>query len=133
MDDFKLIYVLDVGQNYKGEAIYEFLFSDTTNNVEGEDWDVYPASGKPTPPRRSIIKAVGSLLTELKLDVIQNSDTFSVYDATDGVIALAWENINDYDEYPKIRLVFRFGDTLSNVREKLNSKKIILDIKDVKQ
>lgn len=129
MKDLFLIYVNKVGKNYKGEYLYEFIFSDTTDNVDGEDWDVFPASGRPEPPNDHLIKKVGKIESELKLDVIQNSDTFAVWDAVDGVIALAWENINAYDSYPEKRLCFKFGETIKDVEDKLYEKDIVLKYK----
>jgi hypothetical protein len=121
-----LIYVNMVGKDYKGNFIYEFIFSDVTIDIDGDDWDTFPASGRPQPPHDNFIKRVGKLESELKLDVIQNSDTFAVWDAIDGVIALAWENINAYDSYPEHRLCFKFGETIEEVDSKLYEKDIIL-------
>ena len=122
-----LIYVNMVGKDYKGNLIYEFIFSDTTSNIDGEQWDVFPASGRPEPPHDNFIKNVGRLESELNLEVIQNSDTFAVWDAIDGVIALSWENINAYDAYPEKRLCFKFGETLEEVEAKLYEKDLILN------
>lgn len=122
-----LIYINMVGKDYKGNLIYEFIFSDTTKNIDGEDWDTFPASGRPEPPHENFIKNVGRLESELNLDVIQNSDTFAVWDAIDGVIALAWENINAYDAYPEKRLCFKFGEPLEDVEAKLYEKDLILN------
>ena len=126
MNKLFLIYVNKVGKNYKGDYLYEFIFSETTRDIDGEFWDVFPASGRPEAPHSHFIKKVGKLESELDLDVIQNSDTFAVWDAIDGVIALAWENINAYDSYPEKRLCFKFGEPLKDVEEKLYEKDIIL-------
>ena len=126
MKDLYLIYVNHVGKNYKGNHIYEFLFSDTTSGIDGEDWDTFPASGRPEPPHEIFIKYVGKLDSNLKLDVVQNSDTFAVWDAVDGVIALAWENVNAYDSYPEHRLCFKFGESVKEVENKLYEKDLIL-------
>ena len=84
----KLIYINELGPNYKGDNIYEFIFSDL-DDVWGEDWDSEPASGKPQPPEIQFIKRVGTLKNSLiELNLIQNSDFFGVYDSVDGVIAL---------------------------------------------
>ena len=122
-----LIYVNRVGKDYKGNFIYEFIFSDTTKDIDGEEWDTFPASGRPEAPHEKFIKKVGRLESDLNLDVVQNSDTFAVWDAVDGVIALAWENINAYDAYPETRLCFRFGELISDVEEKLYEKDLILN------
>jgi len=126
MKNLYLIYVNQVGKDYKGNYIYEFLFSDSTINIDGEDWDAFPASGRPAPPNENLIKYVGRLESELKLDVIQNSDSFAVWDAIDGVIALAWENINAYDSYPEHRICFKFGEAKENVDATLYEKDLIL-------
>ena len=122
-----LIYVNYVGKDYKGDYLYEFIFSDTTEDIDGDDWDTYPASGRPQPPNDSFIKKVGRLESELMLDVVQNSDTFAVWDSIDGVIALAWENINNYETYPDKRISFRFGESNAEVEDKLYEKDLILN------
>ena len=126
MKDLYLIYVNIVGKMHTGKMFYEFVFSDTIKNIDGEDWDQFPASGRPDSPHEHLIKKVGKLESELKLDVIQNSDTFAVWDAVDGVIALAWENINAYEAYPEKRLCFKFGETIKEVETKLYEKDLIL-------
>lgn len=126
MNELFLIYINMVGKDYKGNLLYEFIFSDTLENVDGEEWDTYPASGRPEPPHDNFIKKVGRLESELNLDVIQNSDTFALWDAVDGVIALAWENINAYDSYPEKRLCFKFGEPIQEVESKLYENDLIL-------
>jgi hypothetical protein len=126
MDKLFLVYVNMIGKNYEGNYLYEFIFSDTTKNIDGNEWDTFPASGRPEAPHDEFIKKVGRLESSLKLDVVQNSDTFAVWDAVDGVIALAWENINAYDAYPDKRLCFRFGDSLQIVSDKLYEKDLTL-------
>ena len=127
MKELFLIYVNIVGENHKGEYIYEFIFSDTIKNIDGEYWDAFPASGRTEPPHENFIKQIGRLESELKLDVVQNSDSFAVWDAVDGVIALAWENINAADAYPEKRLAFKFGDNIKDVEKKLYEQDLILD------
>ena len=121
-----LIYVNRVGKDYKGNFIYEFIFSDTTKGIDGDDWDTFPAAGRPSAPNDHFIKKVGRLESELNLDVIQDSDTFAVWDAIDDVIALAWENINAYDSYPDKRLCFKFGEAAESVEAKLYENDLIL-------
>jgi hypothetical protein len=133
MNELFLIYINMVGKDYKGNLLYEFIFSDTLENVDGEEWDTYPASGRPEPPHDNFIKKVGRLESELKLDVIQNSDTFALWDAVDGVIALAWENINAYDSYPEKRLFFKFGETIKDVEDKLYENDLVMFYSGIKK
>lgn len=129
-----LIYVNYVGVDHKGDHIYEFLFSDSTKDVDGEGWDEYPAKGRPEPPHLIFIKKPTILKSnKLVLDVIQNSDTFAVWDAVDGLIALAWENVNEYVEYPSPRLCFHFGDSIEDVKNKLYEKDLVLEEENEKQ
>lgn len=126
----KLIYINKVGKDWDGNTMYEFIFSNTTEGVDGEYWDTYPASGQPEPPDKQYIDAVGRIETdEFSLVCIQDSDTFSVWDSVDGVVAMAWEDITEYDEYPENRLKFFFGDDLKSVNDKLYAKDIIIEWK----
>ena len=118
-----LVFINELGPNFKGDNIYEFIFSDL-DDVHGEDWDSETANGKPTPPHVEFIKKVGVLKnSDVELDLIQNSDFFGMYDAVDNVIALGWEKPENYEGK---RLVFHFGDKLETVENKLYEKDIVL-------
>lgn len=118
-----LIFVNGLGPNYKGDNIYEFIFSDSLD-VWGESWESKPSNSYPAPPDLKYIKKVGVLKnTDIKLELIQNSDFFSMVDAIDDVIALAWEN----EESNTKRMVFRFGEEESTIKDKLYEKDLILE------
>ena len=120
-----LVYINGLGPNYKGDNIYEFIFSDTLD-VFGEYWDSKPANGYPLPPDIEYIKKVGTLLNEdIVFDLIQNSDVFSVIDSMDGVISLGWEN-EDKDFSSIKRMVFQFGESENSVKDKLYERDIVL-------
>jgi len=126
MKDLYLIYVHELGANYKDKNFYEFLFSDTTLNIDGIDWDAYPAGGHPKPPREELIKEIGRIIIPFKLNVAQNNEQFSLWDAQDGVIPLSWEMLEG-EEYPNPRLVFPFGLKLGDVEKKLNEREIKIE------
>jgi hypothetical protein len=120
----KLIYVNGLGPNYKGDNLYEFIFSDT-EDVWGESWESKPCNGYPTPPELKYIKKVGVLRnTDVKLELIQNSDFFCMIDAMDDVVALAWEN---EEVNGQKRLVFRFGTTEQEIKDNLYERDLILE------
>lgn len=120
-----LIYINELGPNYKGDNIYEFIFSDNLENVWGESWESKPSNGYPSPPDLEYITKVGVLKNDtITMTTIQNSDYFSMIDAIDGIIALSWEN--DESDNQK-RLVFRFGDTEQIVKDKLYERDIVLE------
>ena len=119
-----LIYVNGLGPNYKGDNLYEFIFSDEID-IWGEFWESKPSNGYPTPPELKYIKKVGVLRnTDIKLELIQNSDFFCMIDAMDDVVALAWET--EESEGQK-RLVFRFGETEQKIKDKLYERDLILE------
>jgi hypothetical protein len=119
-----LVFVNGLGPNYKGDNIYEFIFSNTLK-VWGTDWENKPSNGYPLPPDLQYIKKVGVLRnTNVELELIQDSDFFSMTDAIDGVIAIAWEKENSFDDS---RLVFRFGEEEQNIKNKLLEKEFILE------
>ena len=119
-----LIFVNGLGPNYKGDNLYEFIFSDSLD-VWGDSWENKPSNGYPTPPELKYIKKVGVLRnTDIKLELIQNSDFFCMIDAMDDVVALAWES--EESEGQK-RLVFRFGQTEQEIKDKLYERDLILE------
>ena len=123
----RLIYINGMGPNFRGDNIYEFIFSDTLE-VFGENWESKPADGYPLPPDMEYIKKVGTLVhEEIVFELIQDSDVFSVIDSMDNVIALGWEKeTSEVDFSLTKRLVFQFGDTEEEVKNKLYERDIVL-------
>jgi hypothetical protein len=128
MEELYLIYVNKLGVDWMDQYIYEFIFTDDIENVDGEDWDAVPASGRPSPPNAEFVKMVGTLTsTKLKFKLVQDSSTFSVWDAVDKVVALAWEDMDGYDDYPEHRLYLPFGDSIQSVKDKLLTHDMVLE------
>jgi hypothetical protein len=135
--DLYLIYINKIGTNFKGEHIFEFLFSDRTDLDWDESW--YESSvivdKNDLTPDPSFIKLVGSLKTsELDLELVQNSGVFQVYNAVEGIIALGWQKLEDTEEedYIEERIVFKFGETNKSVEEKLYTIDLILNYDETK-
>ena len=122
-----LLYINGLGPNYKGENIYEFIFGDSLEDVWGENWEARPANGYPSPPDVDYVKKVGTLThNEITLELVQNSDVFSVQDSIDGVIALGWEKEDEIDFSLVKRLVFKYGDQEQDVKDKLYERDLVL-------
>ena len=127
----RLIYVNEIGLDYKNQKQYEFIFSKNTE-IEKDEWFDVPASSTNTSKSPNIedIDCVGLLRdTDIVFDLIQNSDYFGVIDAVDGVIALVWEKSNFDDD--ESRLFFRFGEQFENVIKKLEKRGFSLDIQKI--
>lgn len=127
-----LIYVNEIGSDYKGQKQYEFIFSKSTE-IDMEEWFIIPASVSSVPksPNIEYIDLVGLLKnTDLQLELIQNSDYFGVIDAVDGIISLAWEKFDFDSEHERIS--FKFGETIESVSKKLKQRNYQLLKEEIK-
>lgn len=130
-----LIYINRIGTTFKGEHIFEFLFS---NSVEWEWDDTWYESSVMTDtrelsPNESIIKMVGTLKTdELDLELVQEDGVRDIYNAVEGIIALGWEKLEEEEEIPEKRRVFNFGDTKESIDEQLYEYDLALKYKENK-
>ena len=121
-----LIYVNEIGEDYKGQKQYEFIFS-SEFDINMDEWFVVPssASSASKSPDIQYVDVVGLLKdSDLNLDLIQNSDYFGVIDAVDGVISLAWEKF-DFENQDE-RLTFKFGESIDSVNKKIKSRGFVL-------
>ena len=126
-----LIYVNEIGQDYKGQKQYEFIFSEKVDIDMGE-WFVIPsaASSQSKSPDIEYVDVVGLLKdSDLNLELVQNSDYFGVIDAVDGVVSLAWEK---FDFEKTDRLTFKFGESLESVTKKLKQQGLVLINQEIK-
>ena len=127
-ENYKLIYINQIGINSDTKFIFELLFSDNIENVWGVDWEITPSRNCGINlPEESTYDLVMKMNTSLKLDLAQKNSCFSMQDSIDGIIPLAWENIDEYEIYPEEgRLILRFGEKYSEIENKLINKNIIL-------
>lgn len=135
-DNLKVVYVIDVGKNAKGEYIYHILLSEDIEDTFTEDWAEKPSGN--VPDERLVIdesqyQKVKELVTDVKLDLQQHNTCFSFQDCRDGIVAIAYENLDEAEEYPEpCRIVIHFGDLLSDVEKMLARRDIALyDVKTV--
>ena len=127
-----LIYINEIGEDYKGQKQYEFIFSKSTE-IDMSEWFVIPASASrfPKSPDVEYIDIVGLLKnTDLELELIQNSDYFGVIDAVDGVVSLGWEKLDMNSDIK--RLFFKFGESMESVNKKLKNRGFTLKTEIIK-
>ena len=128
----KLIYINEIGSDYKGQKQYEFIFSESTE-IDMDEWFVIPSSStsQPKSPEVEYVDLVGLLKdTDLHLELIQDSDYFGVIGAVDGVVALGWEKFNFDSEFERIS--FKFGESLESVTKKLKQREYLLIKEELK-
>lgn len=115
----RLIYINEIGSDYKGQKQYEFIFS-SKEEIYYDSWFTVPAitAMEPKTPEVEDINMVGLLKDcDLELELIQNSEYFGIIDAVDGVIALGWEKFDlDLEDN---RIFFKFGEKLEKIETKL--------------
>lgn len=124
----KVIYVLHVGKNVDGENIYHLLITQDSEKTWAEGWENKPACVmRDLTPEDDMYEYVAEVKTDIKLDLIQNNCCFSLQDGRDNIIAIAYENLDDADEYPENgRIVIHFGDLADDVEKMLAKRDIIM-------
>lgn len=127
-EDLKLCFVNVVGMEEDGKYRYEFIFTDDIDNVWGENFDEKPAGLINNLMVDEQYKTETHVVrTKIKFDLVQHCCCFGMQDCMDGIVALAYENIDDYESYPDDgRLVFNFGESYFNVESKLAMKSILI-------
>lgn len=126
MENTYLGFIKFIGTDINGLNSYSLIFTDKIDEFWGENFEYMPCclcnELIPYEEHYSIIK---NFKTPITLNLIQNSCCFSYQDAIDGIVAIAYEDISEYDEYPENgRLILKFGDSYDNVIQKLEEKDI---------
>lgn len=116
-----LIYVNTIGKNSDSEYVYEFYFSENVETAWGCDWEVKPCViCNLEVPQKLVYDEIKILKTNTILDLAQKNSCFSYLDCKDGILPVAWENIDDADEYPEDgRFIFPFGFEIQYVEQTL--------------
>ena len=128
LKDVFLLFVRLIGEENDGYYRYEFIFTDNPDEAWGEDWEHKPAGlVNDLIPSDEYITEVHIVKTKIKFDLIQNNMCFGMQDAMDGIVSIAYENMDTYESYPEDgRLVFMFGESLDEVERKLAMKSILM-------
>lgn len=123
-----LCFINLVGVEEDNKYRYEFIFTDDIDNVWGENFDEKPSGLINNLMVDEQYKTETHVVrTTIKFDLVQQCCCFGMQDCMDGIVALAYENIDDYDAYPDDgRLVFNFGEPFNDVSRKLALKNIIM-------
>lgn len=123
-----LCFIRLIGEENDGYYRYEFIFTNNIDEVWGEDFNQKPAClVNDLMVSDEYITELHIVKMKIKLDLIQNNCCFSISDCYDGIISLAWQNLDQEDEYPDDgRIFFKFGETLEEVENKLAIKNVVM-------
>lgn len=114
-----LAFVDELGKTSDGKYIYRFDFSDEPEVVWGEYFNVCPSIIVPDlQPDINTLSMTANVISEKKMSTAKRNACFSMQDCIDGIIALAFYEIEDNDNQP---LYFMFGENLEEVKKKLTS------------
>lgn len=115
-----LCFIAFIGKENSDKSIYDFYFSNTTEEFWGDDFEQKPAGiCRLIEPYNDTYTVKKRCVINFKLDLAQEQTCFSMQDVIDGCCALGWENIDNI-EYPEDgRIVFHFGEPIKDVTEKL--------------
>lgn len=129
MNNEYLCFIKYIGKDINEMNIYELLFTTKPESFWGENFEYMPCClCNELIPNEDEYNEVKTIHTEIKLSLIQESCCNSMQDCMDGIIALAWEDISDYEEYPENgRLVLHYGIEYNEVEKILIEKNIILE------
>jgi hypothetical protein len=127
-----LIYVSEAGE-HNDDVIYEFFFSDRPDDAIGENWeDVCLYNVKP--PQEEFCTKIGVLKTSaMQFSLLEEQEQFRYLEGVFGVIALAWEYVEDFNALPSLEysmLSFFYGAPLEEVVTKLKGRNLELEWKD---
>lgn len=134
-DEFKVeeinavVYVKKLGTDIDGTNIYHLYLSNTPDEAFGEGWGDIPACNVPRKLidlDESMYEHVVEIKTDILLDLAQNCCCFSMQDSRDNIIALAYENLDNAEEYPDPRIIIHFGDNIDNVEEMFAKRDVVL-------
>ena len=113
-----VVFVKDIGDEIDGNHVYHFYVSQSPETVFAEGWGEVPACNVPRNliyPDSDMFQNVVEVKTDIQLDLAQDNCCFSMQDARDHIVALAYENIDQAEVYPEPRIIIHYGEPIENV------------------
>lgn len=123
MEEEVLVYIKEANKYTDGTFEYDFFFSNTPDIVWGPDWEVSsPVSCGDITPDKTTYTTIKRVKTTLPLKTIEETSCYSMEYAINGIVALAWIDLENLEDYPENgRMVFHFGDSVEKTEELLGN------------
>lgn len=130
MSEYKVVFVLRIGQDADGLNIYHFLLSRDCEDTFAEGWAEKPSCNirlENLMIEEEMYEYVKELRTDVNLDLAQENCCYSMQDCRDQIVALAYENLDEAEEYPEpFRIVIHFGQPIDEVESMLMKRELKL-------
>lgn len=125
-EKLKVIFVVRVGKTPDNQNIYHLLCKENIDEVWCEEWGEVPACAcRHLQPEEGEYTVTVELKTDIDFVLGQENCCCSYQDVCDGCIAMAYENINGYEEYPSPRLIFYYGQELDDIEKELAKRDLV--------
>ena len=124
-----VVYIRHIGDEIDGNKIYHMYLSSKPDEVFAEGWGDIPAC---TVPRKlmdldeDMYEHIVEIKGDIVLDLAQNCCCFSMQDSRDNIVALAYENLDNAEEYPDPRIIIHYGDNIETVENLFAKRDIFL-------
>lgn len=132
-DTMYVVYIKHIGTEIDGDNIYHIYLSDNPDDVFAEGWGEVPACNV----RRDLMdideehyQNILEAKMPIKLDLAQDCCCFSMQDARDRIVALAYENLDNAEVYPEPRIIVHFADPVDDVERMFGKRDIVLKYVD---
>lgn len=128
-----LAFIDEIGRTTDGKYLYRFDFTDDTDVVWGDFFNVVPASIVPilTPDKNCLTMTARAAFPQ-QMEIAAKNHCFSIQDCIDGILPLMFSEISDetiqYEDKP---FFLQFGEEFEEVEKKL--KGIGLEFFDVEE
>lgn len=128
-ESLHVVYVKHMGTEVNGNEIYHLYLSNNPDDTFAEGWGEGPACNI----RDALMdldedqyQYVVELKSDIILDLARHNCCFTMQDCRDDIVALAYENINQAEEYPEPRIIIHYGELIEDVEALFAQRNIVL-------
>lgn len=120
-----LAFVDEIGRGVNEEYLYRFDYTKNPDVVWGDYFNIVPCSIVPTlQPDKNSLSFSQKIMSKIQLNTAKKNSCFSMQDCFDGIIPLAYSEIDGSELYHDgMALHFNFGENFDSVSKKLDSFK----------
>ena len=128
-----LAFVDEIGRTVDGKYLYRFDFTEDTDVVWGDFFNVVPSVIIPDlRPEKNCLSSTARAIFPCEMIIAKKSFCFSIQDCIDGLTPLIFSEIKkDGLSIDDVPFFLRFGEPIDTVKEKLN--KVGIELTDFEE